>query len=161
MRMELTVIKSAEPQIHETAVVDPTAKLHKNVIIEPYAVIGPNCEIGEGSIIGSHAVISKNVRMGKNNHVYPNAVIGEDPQDLKFAGDTVRSSSAMTTASANSSPSTVLREKTAKPVSARIICFRHTPMWHTTAISETTSSCPAFPEQPATSLWKTTRSSAA
>ena len=49
MRMELTVIKSAEPQIHETAVVDPTAKLHKNVIIEPYAVIGPNCEIGEGS----------------------------------------------------------------------------------------------------------------
>lgn len=50
--MELTVIKSAEPQIHETAVVDPTAKLHKNVIIEPYAVIGPNCEIGEGSIIG-------------------------------------------------------------------------------------------------------------
>ncbi len=87
MRMELTVIKSAEPQIHETAVVDPTAKLHKNVIIEPYAVIGPNCEIGEGSIIGSHAVISKNVRMGKNNHVYPNAVIGEDPQDLKFAGE--------------------------------------------------------------------------
>ena len=65
MRMELTVIKSAEPQIHETAVVDPTAKLHKNVIIEPYAVIGPNCEIGEGSIIGSHAVISKNVRMGE------------------------------------------------------------------------------------------------
>lgn len=41
MRMELTVIKSAEPQIHETAVVDPTAKLHKNVIIEPSAVIGP------------------------------------------------------------------------------------------------------------------------
>ena len=34
MRMELTVIKSAEPQIHETAVVDPTAKLHKNVIID-------------------------------------------------------------------------------------------------------------------------------
>ena len=67
--MELTVIKSAEPQIHETAVVDPTAKLHKNVIIEPYAVIGPNCEIGEGSIIGSHAVISKTYAWEKQSCV--------------------------------------------------------------------------------------------
>lgn len=47
----------------------------------------PTNEIGLKDIIGSHAVISKNVRMGKNNHVYPNAVIGEDPQDLKFAGE--------------------------------------------------------------------------
>jgi UDP-N-acetylglucosamine acyltransferase len=82
--MELKVIKSAEPNIHPTAIIDPTAIIHKNVVIGPYAVIGENCEIGEGSVIGAHAVIAKNVRMGKENHIYPHAVIGEDPQDLKF-----------------------------------------------------------------------------
>ena len=151
--MELTVIKSAEPQIHETAVVDPTAKLHKNVIIEPYAVIGPNCEIGEGSIIGSHAVISKNVRMGKNNHVYPNAVIGEDPQDLKFAGEY----STVVIGNDNSFREFVtIHRATGENCETRI--GSHNMLQ---AISETTSSCPAFPEQPATLPWKTTRSSAA
>lgn len=85
--MELKMVKQAEPQIHEGAVVDPTAVIHKNVVIGPFAVIGPNCEIGEGTVIGANAVIAKNVRMGKNNHIYPGAVIGEDPQDLKYEGE--------------------------------------------------------------------------
>ena len=67
--MELKVIKRVNPEIHPSAIVDPTAVLHKNVIVGPYAVIGPNCEIGEGSIIDAHAVI------------------GEEPQDLKFQGE--------------------------------------------------------------------------
>lgn len=82
--MEFSVVKAMDPEIHATAVVDPSAILHKNVVIGPYAVIGPNCEIGEGTHIDAHAVVAKNVRMGKHNHVYPHAVIGEDPQDLKF-----------------------------------------------------------------------------
>lgn len=85
--MELKVIKSEDPAVHQTSVVDPSAILHKNVVIGPYAVIGPNCEIGEGTIIDAHAVIAKNVRMGRYNHVYPHAVIGEDPQDLKFQNE--------------------------------------------------------------------------
>lgn len=85
--MELKLVQKVEPQIHPTAVIDPSAVIHKNVVIGPSAVIGPNCEIGEGSIIGANAVIAKNVRMGRNNHIYPGAVIGEDPQDLKFVGE--------------------------------------------------------------------------
>lgn len=85
--MELKVIKSVEPKIHPTAIVDPSAIIHKNVEIGPYAIIGPDCEIGEGTIIGGHAVIAANTRMGKNNHIYPHAVIGEEPQDLKFHGE--------------------------------------------------------------------------
>ena len=57
--MELKMVKQAEPQIHEGAVVDPTAVIHKNVVIGPFAVIGPNCEIGEGTVIGANAVIAK------------------------------------------------------------------------------------------------------
>lgn len=82
--MELEIVKEMEPQIHPTAVIDPSAVIHKNVIIGPSAVIGPNCEIGEGTVIGPNVVIAKNVRMGRGNHIYPGAVIGEDPQDLKF-----------------------------------------------------------------------------
>ncbi|MDY6083897.1 MAG: acyl-ACP--UDP-N-acetylglucosamine O-acyltransferase [Dialister sp.] len=85
--MELKIIKNAAPEIHDTAVIDPSAIIHKNTIIGPYAVIGPNCEIGEGTVIGAHAVIAKNVRMGRNNHIYPHCVIGEDPQDLKYTGE--------------------------------------------------------------------------
>ena len=85
--MELKAIRPLEPDIHPTAIIDPTAILHHNVKIGPYAVIGPGCEIGEGSIIESHAVIAENVRMGKNNHIFPHAVIGEAPQDLKFKGE--------------------------------------------------------------------------
>lgn len=43
--MELKIVASAEPEIHQTAVVDPTAILHKNVVIGPYAVIGPNLSL--------------------------------------------------------------------------------------------------------------------
>ena len=85
--MELKVIKNVDPQIHPTAIIDPTAVLHKNVVIGPYAVIGPDCEIGEGSRIDAHVVIGAHTRMGKNNHIFPHAVIGEEPQDLKYHGE--------------------------------------------------------------------------
>lgn len=85
--MELKIVKQMDPEIHQTAIIDPSAVIHKNVVIGPYAVIGPHCEIGEGTIIGAHAVIGKDVRMGRRNHIYPGAVIGEDPQDLKFEGE--------------------------------------------------------------------------
>ena len=51
--MELKAIRPLEPDIHPTAIIDPTAILHHNVKIGPYAVIGPGCEIGEGSILYS------------------------------------------------------------------------------------------------------------
>lgn len=85
--MELKILEEKEPQIHATAIIDPDAIIHKNVIIGPYAVIGPNCEIGSGTEIGAHAVIRKNVTIGKNNRIYPHAVIGDDPQDLKYTGE--------------------------------------------------------------------------
>ena len=85
--MELQVIKTMEPQIHSTAVIDPSAVIHKNVTIGPYTVIGPNCEIGEGTEIGPHVVIDRNVKIGRNNKIYAFAALGGDPQDLKFQGE--------------------------------------------------------------------------
>ena len=72
--------------IDKSAIVDPKAKLDKNVQIGPYCVIGPNVEIGENTIIHSHVSISGNVKIGKGNKIYP-FVSFNDPQDLKYAGE--------------------------------------------------------------------------
>lgn len=73
--------------IHETAVIDPSAKIGKNVSIGPYSVIGPHVEIGEGTWIGPHVVIQGPTRLGKHNKIYQFASVGEAPQDLKFKGE--------------------------------------------------------------------------
>ena len=72
--------------IHKTAIIDPKAKLDKNVQVGPYCVIGPNVEIGENTVIQSHVNISGNVKIGKGNKIYPFVSIN-DPQDLKYAGE--------------------------------------------------------------------------
>ena len=72
--------------IHKTAIIDPKAKLDKNVQVGPYSIIGPNVEIGENTIIQSHVNISGNVKIGKGNKIYPFVSIN-DPQDLKYNGE--------------------------------------------------------------------------
>ena len=73
--------------IHQTAIVDPKAKISSNVKIGPYTVIGSNVEIGEGSEIQSHVSIIGNTKIGTNNKIYSYASIGNDPQDLKYKGE--------------------------------------------------------------------------
>jgi UDP-N-acetylglucosamine acyltransferase len=67
--------------------VHPTAKLGKDVRIDPFAVIHENVEIGDGTWIGSNVSIFPGARVGKNVQIYPGAVISAVPQDLKFAGE--------------------------------------------------------------------------
>jgi UDP-3-O-[3-hydroxymyristoyl] glucosamine N-acyltransferase len=55
--------------IAPSAVIDPTAHLEDDVIVDPLAVIGPNVEIGAGTVIGAGAVISANVRIGRDCNV--------------------------------------------------------------------------------------------
>ncbi len=73
--------------IHKTAIIDPKAKISSNVKIGAYSIVGPNVEIDENSEIQSHVSIIGNTRIGKNNKIYPFSSIGNDPQDLKFAGE--------------------------------------------------------------------------
>ena len=73
--------------IHNTAIIDTQAKIHKNVKVGPFSVIGANVEIEENTEIQSHVSILGNTKIGKNNQIYPFASIGNDPQDLKFQGE--------------------------------------------------------------------------
>jgi UDP-N-acetylglucosamine acyltransferase len=74
--------------IHPTAIIDASATIHPAATIGPYCLVGPNCHVGEGTQLLSHVVLYHNVTMGKHGKVYAGAVLGGDPQDLKFKGET-------------------------------------------------------------------------
>ena len=73
--------------IHQTALIDPKAKIHSSVKVGPYSVIGAKVEIDENTEVQSHVSIVGNTKIGKNNKIYPFVSIGNDPQDLKFQGE--------------------------------------------------------------------------
>lgn len=73
---------SNKANIHETAIIDPSAKIANDVVVGPYCVIGPNVEIGSGSELKSHVVVTRNTKIGKNNTFHQFGSIGSDNQDL-------------------------------------------------------------------------------
>lgn len=76
--------------IHSTAIIDPSAKIGNGVTIGAYSVIGADVEIGANSWIGPHVVLKGPTRIGCENKIHQFASIGEDPQDLKYAGEPTR-----------------------------------------------------------------------
>ncbi|MFN3235331.1 MAG: acyl-ACP--UDP-N-acetylglucosamine O-acyltransferase, partial [Gammaproteobacteria bacterium] len=73
--------------IHPQAIVDPKAKIGKNVTIGPWTMIGPDVEIGDGTWVGPNVVINGPTQIGKNNKIFQFASVGEDPQDMKYKGE--------------------------------------------------------------------------
>lgn len=76
--------------IHPTAIVDPSARIEANVTIGPWTLIGPDVEIGESTLVHSNVVIKGITRIGRSNQIFQFASVGEDCQDLKFAGESTR-----------------------------------------------------------------------
>ena len=72
--------------IHQTAIIDPSAKIADNVEIGAYSIIGADVEIDSGTWIGPHVVINGPTKIGKDNRIFQFASIGEQPQDLKYDG---------------------------------------------------------------------------
>lgn len=73
--------------IHETAIVDASARVAADVEIGPYSVIGAGVEIGVGSVIGPHVVIMGPSKIGRDNRIFQFSSIGEAPQDKKYQGE--------------------------------------------------------------------------
>lgn len=73
--------------IHESAIIDPSAKLGENVQVGPFSYIGPNVEIGDNTIIESHVVVKGPSKIGKGNHIFQYASVGEGCQDKKYNGE--------------------------------------------------------------------------
>lgn len=73
--------------IHETAIIDPKARIGQNVTIGPWTWIGPDVEIGDECVIGSHVVVRGPTRIGRQNRIFQFSSIGEDCQDKKYNGE--------------------------------------------------------------------------
>ncbi len=72
---------------HETAIVDPRARLGDGVEIGPYCIVGPDVELGDSVILHSHVVVAGRTRVGARSQIFPFASIGHRPQDMKYAGE--------------------------------------------------------------------------
>ncbi|MFZ4817417.1 MAG: acyl-ACP--UDP-N-acetylglucosamine O-acyltransferase [Limisphaerales bacterium] len=76
--------------IHPTAVIHPSAQLGEGCQVGPYAVIdghvilGPDCHVGPGAYLTGHT------RLGSGNRIHAGAVLGDAPQDFKYAGQPTR-----------------------------------------------------------------------
>ncbi|KAF1708567.1 acyl-[acyl-carrier-protein]--UDP-N-acetylglucosamine O-acyltransferase [Pseudoxanthomonas kalamensis DSM 18571] len=75
--------------IHPTAVIDPGARLGRDVGVGAFTLIGAEVEIGDGCVIGPYCSITGPTRIGRGNRIIGHAAIGGDPQDKKFRGERV------------------------------------------------------------------------
>ncbi len=73
--------------IHPTALISSSAIIDDTAIIGPYCIVGDEVTIGAHTILHRHVVVSQLTRIGKHNEFYQFASIGEDCQDLKYAGE--------------------------------------------------------------------------
>jgi UDP-N-acetylglucosamine acyltransferase len=74
------------PKIHPTAVVDPKAVIADSVEIGPLCYVGPNVKIGDGTKLLSQCNIDGHTTLGENNTVHPFVALGQNAQDLSYAG---------------------------------------------------------------------------
>lgn len=86
-----TVLSELEPGTrHETAIIDPAARIADSASVGPFAIIGPGVEIGEDVRIGPRVLVERDTRLGDGCRIHAGAVLGTDPQDLKYAGESTR-----------------------------------------------------------------------
>ena len=76
-----------QSKIHPTAIVDAKAEIGEGTIIGPYCMIGPDVVLGSNCWLQHHVTLAGPMRAGANNKFYAYASIGQQTQDLKYAGE--------------------------------------------------------------------------
>jgi UDP-3-O-[3-hydroxymyristoyl] glucosamine N-acyltransferase len=61
--------------VHPTAVVHPSARQGKGLVVDEYAVVAEDAEIGEGCRIGAGCFIGRGVRIGRECQLYPRVAV--------------------------------------------------------------------------------------
>jgi UDP-N-acetylglucosamine acyltransferase len=75
-------------RIHPTAIVDPSARLGRDVEVGPWVMIGPDVTVGDRCRLGPRSRLVQNVVLAEDVTVGDGSILGGDPQDLKFKGET-------------------------------------------------------------------------
>jgi UDP-N-acetylglucosamine acyltransferase len=74
-------------KIHPSAVIDPGAEIDSEVMIGPYCVVGPGVQLGTGCWLQNHVTVCGPVKIGPANRFHAFCSIGQQSQDLKYAGE--------------------------------------------------------------------------
>jgi UDP-N-acetylglucosamine acyltransferase len=74
-------------KIHPTAVIDPGAEIDSEVVIGPYCVVGPGVRLGTACWLQNHVTVCGPVKIGPANRFHAFCSIGQQTQDLKYAGE--------------------------------------------------------------------------
>jgi len=77
----------SDAQIHPSTLVDPSAEIGAGTIIGPYCVIAPEVMLGENCWLQHHVTLCGPMRAGARNKFYAYCSIGQQTQDLKYAGE--------------------------------------------------------------------------
>ena len=67
--------QSSTKKVHPKSIIDPSAKIGKDVTIEAGAIIESRVEVGENAFIGANAFVGKNSRIGPDCKIFQNVVI--------------------------------------------------------------------------------------
>jgi UDP-3-O-[3-hydroxymyristoyl] glucosamine N-acyltransferase len=82
----LRLVDQARPRkkgIHQSALIEPTARIGTDVYIGPFVYVGENCVIGDGCALYPHVYIGENTKVGKDSilnsgvKVYHECLIGD------------------------------------------------------------------------------------
>lgn len=77
----------SDAQIHPTAIVHPKAQLGAGTVVGPYSIVGENVVLGENCWLQHHVTLEGPMRAGPANKFYAYCSIGQQTQDLKYAGE--------------------------------------------------------------------------
>ena len=79
-----------QPAIHPSAVIEEGAVIGAGCAIGPFCHVGPKVVLADGVVLKSHVVVTGDTHIGPDTVVFSFSVIGEVPQDLKYAGEKTR-----------------------------------------------------------------------
>ncbi|NWH08934.1 MAG: acyl-ACP--UDP-N-acetylglucosamine O-acyltransferase [Alphaproteobacteria bacterium] len=75
------------PEIHQTAIVSPEARLAADVRIGPFCTVGPRVTLMAGVNLVSHVVVDGRTEIGAGTTIYPFASLGHAPQSIAYKGE--------------------------------------------------------------------------
>ena len=74
-------------EIHPTAIIHPSAEIGADCHIGPYCVIHAGVVLGDGCWLQNHVTVAGPTVVGPRNRFYAFGSIGQQTQDLKYAGE--------------------------------------------------------------------------
>ena len=73
--------------IDERAIVEPGAKLGRNVSVGPWSLVGADVVIGDDCVIGPHVILRGPTVLGRRNRIYQFATVGEGSPAFAYHGE--------------------------------------------------------------------------